>query len=277
MQAAVERREALGSLCRGGARPAQHWQWLVAHPHNSEISSGEQEPSLSPCQGPPAQFPGQDNPRACLQMEGSPLSPSLQGLGAQASTHRTAPGSSPGCWVRCFSTGRGVCAPSPAGTSCCSHSAMNRDPGPTSSQLCGPGTGLRSLMDHQTPGYDPSQQWDHVCQDTGRAGLLEKKVLLTPQQKQPKQQHIPENTARPHFRNVNSLLVFTGSFMSCFLHHHSSKTAMPTPFSPCTIYCYGFSVLCNPVSVRILLQFTLLLTSFNYTAHTISQTASPAA
>lgn len=33
---------------------------------SQEVSSGEQEPSLSPCQGSPAQFPGQDNPRACL-------------------------------------------------------------------------------------------------------------------------------------------------------------------------------------------------------------------
>lgn len=132
--------------------------------------------------------------------------------------------------------------------------------------------------DHQTPWYDQSQQWDHVCQDTGSAGPLEKKVLLTPQQEHLKQQHIPENTTRPHFRNVSSLLVFTGSFMSCFfLHHHSFKTAMLTPFSSCTVYCYGFSVLCNPVSVRILLQFTLLLTRFNRTGHTEFPSASPAA
>lgn len=104
------------------------------------------------------------------------------------------------------------------------------------------------------------------------------KVLLISQQEQLKQQHIPENTARPHFRNVSSLLVFRGSFMSCFfLHHHSFKTAISAPFSPCTVYCCGFSVLCNPVSVRILLQFTLLLTSFNRTGHTTSQTASSAA
>lgn len=135
----------------------------------------------------------------------------------------------------------------------------------------------KALWITKAPGMIQSQQWDHVGQDTGRADPLEKKVLLTPQKKQPKQQHIPENTARHPFRNVTSLLVFTGSFMSCFLHHHSFKTAMPTPFSPCTVYCYGFSVLCNPVSVRILLQFTLLLTSFNCTAHTTSQTASPTA
>lgn len=63
------------------------------------------------------------------------------------------------------------------------------------------------------PQYDPKPKGDHVCQDTGSAGPLGKKVLLTPQQEQLKQQHVPESTARPHFRNVSSLLVFTGSFM----------------------------------------------------------------
>lgn len=161
--------------------------------------------------------------------------------------------------------------------SCCSHSAMNRDCGPTSSQLCGPGMGKRSLVDHQSPWYGPKPTVGPCWSGHGQGRSPGEEGVADSPEEQSKQQHIPENTARHHFRNVSSLLVFTGSFMSCFLHHHSFKTAMPTPFSPCSVYCYGFSVLCNPVSVRILLQFTLLLTSFNCTAHTTSQTASPAA
>lgn len=40
--------------------------------------------------------------------------------------------------------------------------------------------------------------------------------------------------------------------MSC-LHYHSFETAVLAPFSS---YAVGFSMLCNPASVRILLQFS---------------------
>ena len=52
------------------------------------------------------------------------------------------------------------------------------------------------------------------------------------------------------------------SLVSC-LHHHSFEAAVPAPFPSCTVYSSGFSVLCNPVSVRISLQFSLLLTGCN--------------
>lgn len=60
--------------------------------------------------------------------------------------------------------------------------------------------------------------------------------------------------------------------MSC-LHYHSFETAVLAPFSS---YAVGFSMLCNPASVRILLQFTLLLTSCNQTDYILSPKNSPA-
>lgn len=118
----------------------------------------------------------------------------------------------------------------------------------------------------KSPGMIQSQQQDCVCQDTGSAGPSGK-VLLTPQQEQPKQQYLPENTARTHSRNVSSLLVPIASFMSCFfLHHHSFKIAMPTPFSPCTVVAsqcsaiqYQSECCCNslyysPVSIEQVTQ-----------------------
>lgn len=50
--------------------------------------------------------------------------------------------------------------------------------------------------------------------------------------------------------------------MSC-LHHHSFDAAVTAPLPSYTVYSSGFSILCNPVLVRISLQFTLLLTGCN--------------
>lgn len=119
--------------------------------------------------------------------------------------------------MRCFNTGRGVCAPSPAGTSCCSHRAVTETVPPCPPSSMALAWESETSWITKTPGMIQSQQWDHVCQDRGSAGPSSKKALLAPQQEQLKQQHSPENAARPHFGNASSQLVFTGSFMSCVL------------------------------------------------------------
>jgi len=147
----------------------------------------------------------------------------------------------------------------------------------------------KALVLTKHPRYDPNDPaptaglgaaCDDVCRDTGGAAPSGNRALAqqpvpahakqeaaqepTPQQRQPKPQHVPENLPGPslEMRASTSFSQGVASLVSC-LQHHSFVAAVPAP-SPSYADCSsGFSMLCNPLPVRISLQFNLLLTGCN--------------